>query len=186
MLAMCACSETASTVPQPAPGKVFVRSQFDPEIRAEALGRGHPLSPDLPIKVHVYLTPVNTKGFNRTLAATEDPHSPTFGHHLTHEDLKRFEWPMPEYEKIERWLGSYGIKVLSADPAAFIRTVRVEGTVSQFEAALNVRIYQSANGMWLANMSDPEIPEDFNGIIGSFAGLDDLTEYGGGPKIGVQ
>jgi hypothetical protein len=35
-------------------------------------------------------------------------------------------------------------------------------------------------------MSDPEIPEDFNGIIGSFAGLDDLTEYGGGPKIGVQ
>ncbi len=138
------------------------------------------------MRAHVFLTPVNPEEFNRTLAATEDPHSPTFGHHLTPEELKKFEWPMPEYEEIERWLGSYRIKVLSADPPALIRTIRVEGTVAEFEAALNIVIYRSANGMWFGNMSDPQIPVKFKDIIAGFAGLDNLSAYAGGPGELVQ
>jgi kumamolisin len=186
MLGLSACSAAAPRPPQPAPGKVFVETRLDPKIRAVALAGGHSISPDFSMRVHVYLTPVDPAEFNRTLAATEDPHSPTFGHHLTHEELKRFERPISEYDEIEHWLGSYGIKVLSADPAAFVRTIRVEGTAREFEEALNIRINQSANGSWFANMSNPQIPENFNGIIGGFAGLDDLSGYAGGPGEIVQ
>ncbi len=147
---------------------------------------GHPIPPDFSMRVHVYLTPMHPAEFNRTLAATEDPHSPTFGHRLTPEELKRFERPISEYNEVERWLGSYGIKVLSADPAAFIRTIRVEGTAGQFEAALNIRIDQSANGSWFANLSDPQIPSNMKDLIAGFAGLDDLSGYAGGPGEIVQ
>lgn len=159
---------------------------IDPKIRAEALAGGHPISQDKPLRVHVYLTPLNSAEFNRVLSSTVDPHSPMYNHQLTLSDLKRFERPISKYKDVEGWFGLYGIKVLSDDPEAFVRTIRMEGTAGQFERALNISIYQSADGMWFANMSDPQIPENFNGIIGGFAGLDDLSGYGGGPKIGVQ
>jgi subtilase family serine protease len=186
MLGLSACSAAAPQPPQSAAGKVFVENRLDPKIRAEALASGHPISPDTSMRVHVYVTPLDKDEFNRLLSGPEDSHSPKFGHQLTLADLKRFERPLSQYEDIERWLSSYGIKTLSADPEASVRTIRTEGTAGQFERALNIVIEQSANNMWFANMSDPQIPEDFNGIIGGFAGLDDLTGYGGGPKIGVQ
>jgi hypothetical protein len=171
-------SEPPSAEPQPASGRVSVKSLWlDPQIRAAALAGGHPAPPDMSMRVHVYVTPMNPEEFNRVLAATEDPHSPMYGHHLTPQELKRFERPLSDYEAIERWLGSYGIKVLSADRAAFVRTILTEGTASQFEAALNVRIDQSANGQRYSNMSDPQIPANLGGVIGGFGGLDNLGGY---------
>jgi len=163
-----------------------VKTQLDPGIRSAALAGGHPISQDTSLRVHVYLTPLNPDEFNRTLSSTEDPRSPMFGHQLTLGDLKRFERPISEYDEIERWLGSYGIKILSTDSEASVRTIRTEGTAGQFERALNIRIDESANNMWFANSTDPQIPENLNGIIGGFAGLDNLGGYGGGPKIDVQ
>jgi kumamolisin len=186
MLRLSACTAAAPPPLQPAPGKVFVKTRIDPKVRAAALAGGHQISPNFSMKVHVYLTPVDPAEFNRTLAATEDPHSPTFGHRLTRAELKRFERPISEYDEVERWLGSYGIRVLSADPAAFIRTIRLEGTAAEFEGALNIQIDQSANGSWFANMSDPQIPSDLKDLIAGFAGLDDLSGYAGGPGEIVQ
>ena len=187
ILGLSACTTSAAPKrPQPAPGRVFVKTRIDPDIRAAALAGWHPAPPDMHMRVDVFLTPVNTEEFNRTLAATADPRSPTFGHHLTHEDLQRSEWSMLEYEKIEHWLGSYGTKVLSADRAALVRTIRVEGTVAQFEAALNIRIDQSANGIWFANMSEPQIPSELKDLVAGFAGLDNLSAFTGGPGEIVQ
>jgi subtilase family serine protease len=163
-----------------------VGNQLDPKIRTAALAGGHPITQDMPLRVHVYLTPLNPAEFNRALSSTQDPHSAMFGHQLTLGDLKRFERPISEYREVEHWLRSYGINVLSVDPEASVRTIRTEGTAGQFERALNIRIDQSADNMWFANRSDPQIPENLNGIIGGFAGLDNLSAYEGGPKIDVQ
>jgi hypothetical protein len=187
MLAFTACS--AATLPEeapPSPGKVFVKTWNYPKIRAAALAGGHPISPDTPMRVHVYVTPSDKDEFNRVLSGPEDPNSPMYGHQLNLGDLKRFERPLSQYEDIERWLSSYGIKTLSADPEASVRTIRTEGTAGQFERALNITIEQSANNMWFANMSDPQIPSNFNGIIGGFAGLDNFSSYVGGPSQVVQ
>ena len=186
MLALSACSAAAPPPPQPTPGKVFVENRLDPKIRAEALASGHPISPDTPMRVHVYVTPLDKDEFNRVLSAPADSHSPMYGHQLTLADLKRFERPLSQYEDVERWLSSYGIKTLSADTEASVRTIRTEGTAGQFERALNIAVEQSANNMWFASRSEPQIPERLNGIIGGFAGLDNLSAYSGGPKIGVQ
>jgi hypothetical protein len=90
--------------------------------------------------------------------------------------------PDSEYDEIEQWLDSYGIKILSKDSAPFVRTIRVEGTAAQFEAALHLNISQSASKVWYANMSDPWIPARFGGVIAAFAGLDNLRGFGRAPS----
>lgn len=186
MLGFSACSAAVPPPPQPEPGKVFVGSRLDPKIRVAALAGGHSMPPDLQIKVHVYVTMLHEDEFNRISEATLDRNSPFLGHSFTPDELKKYARPLSDYKAIERWLTSYGIKVLSTGSEPLGGTIRAQGTVAQFEAALNIRIYQSVNGMWFANMSDPQIPADMKGIIAGFAGLDDLSAFAGGPGEIVQ
>ncbi len=190
MLWMSACSPTTTlngsppADPQPAPGKVFVKAQwFGPKLREAALAGEHPASPDMPIRVCVVLTMLHGDEFNQRAAAFMDHSSPSFGGQFTDEELKRYARPMSDYESVERWLTLYGIKILNVGPEPLIHTVRVQGTAAQFESAMNVRIDQSADGKWFANMSDPQIPTELNGVIAGFVGLDDLSAFGPGPRI---
>ena len=47
---------------------------------------------------------------------------------------------------------------------------------------MDIQIDQSANGMWFANMSDPQVPASLDGIIASIRGLNNLDAYVSGPK----
>lgn len=128
------------------------------------------------------MTVLNQNEFTQKITAFGDRNSPSDVGWFTAEELKRYERPRADYEATERWLSSYGIKILSVAPETLTRTIRTQGTVAQFEAAMNIRIDQSANGMWFANNSDPQIPANLDGAIASFRGLDNLEGYVGGPK----
>lgn len=88
---------------------------------------------------------------------------------------------MADYEAVERWLTAYGIKILSVAREPAVRTIRVQGTAAQFESAMKIRIDQSADRKRFANMSDPQIPANLEGVIASFRGLDNFDAYVGGP-----
>jgi|SRR5579885_1341620 hypothetical protein len=171
---------------KPAPGKVSVKwPRIDPNVRARALADGHPAPAEMPLRVHVYLTMLKAQEFNRISEATMNPASPLFGHQLSPDELKQFARPMSDYEAVEHWLASFGIKILIVDAQPLVRTIRVEGTAAQFEAALDVQIYQSPDGKWFANMSDPQIPAALSEVIAGFSGLDDLSGYTAGPRVVV-
>lgn len=185
MLALSACSAALPPTPQPAPGRVFVKSRrFDPKLREAALAGGHPAPSDLPLRMCIGFTLVNQDDFDRRLTDFADRNSPTFGGRFSDEDLKKYERPQSDYETVERWLTSYGIKILSVSTrAAFDPNIRAQGTVAQLESAMNIQINQSANGTFLANMSDPQIPANLAGIILSIRGFDNLDSYSSGPKL---
>ena len=127
---------------------------------------------------------MNQDDFNRRLADFADPNSPSFQGRFSDEDLKRYERPQSDYYAVERWLTSYEIKILSVGTrAAFDPNIRAQGTVAQLESAMDIQIDQSANGMWFANMSDPQVPANLDGIIASIRGLSNLDGYVSGPKI---
>jgi hypothetical protein len=185
-LSCCSASSITSEPPQPAKGMIFLKTRLDPKIRAEALAGGHPAPADMLVKVHVYVTMLHEEDFNRISQETLDHRSPFFGHNFTPDELKKYVRPISDYESIERWLTSYGIKILSAGSEPLGGTIRAQGTVAQFEAALKVRIDQSPNKQWFANISQPQIPAGFKGVIAGFAGLDNLSAFGGGPGEVIQ
>jgi subtilase family serine protease len=187
MLMFAACSAvTAPEVAAPEPGRVFVKTRIDPRIRAAALAGGHPAPPDMRIKIHVYVTMLHEDEFDRISKETLDPNSASFGHTFTSRELVRYTRPRSDYEAVERWLTSYGINVLSIGSEPLGGTIRAEGTVSQIETVMNIRIDQSANREWFANMSNPQIPSNLKGLIAGFAGLDDLSGYTWGTSQIVQ
>ena len=164
------------------PGLIVLRMRTpNAELRNILLANGHPIRPDKKMQVSVYLTVVHPEQFNRVLSDTENPNSPMFDHQLTPADLKEFAWPDSEYLDIEQWLTSYGAEILSKDEGPFVRTITFQGTAAQFEGALHIRINQSADDRWFANMSEPLIPARFNGVIAAFAGLDNLRGFGRAP-----
>jgi Pro-kumamolisin, activation domain len=192
MLWISACSKSSNwnhlSSPNPesrlAPGRVSLKNQVpDLKLRETALAGGHPAPSEMPITVCVGLTMLNQGEFNRKAAAFMDRNSPSFGGRFTTQELQKFARPLSDYEAIERWLRSYGVKILGADSEPLVHSIRAKGTAAQWEEALNLSIYQSADGKWFANTSEPQIPTELNGVIAGFAGLDNLSGYGSGPRI---
>jgi hypothetical protein len=187
LLVSTSCAPAAPKQPIPAPGKVFIKTQASQgNIRAIALAGGHPAPADMRIRVLVVISRLHNEEFNRTLSAPMDPSSQMYGHQIVPKELERFRRPKADFDEVEEWLASYGIKTLSADNAPLISSIRVEGTVAEFESALSIRIDQSANAIRFANMTEPQIPTKFQGIIIGFLGLDNLSGFAGGPSIFIQ
>jgi len=155
----------------------------DLKLREAALVGGHPAPPDMPITVCAGLTILNQDEFNRKAAAFMDRTSPLFGGRFTTPELQTFARPVSDYDAVERFLRSYGVKILSVDSEPLVHSIRAKGTAAQWAAALNLSISQSADGKWFANTSEPQIPTELNGVIAGFVGFDNLSGYGSGPRI---
>src|SRR5208282_735145 len=142
-----ACSAATPPEPPPAPGRGYVRTQrFDPGLREAALSGGHPAPRNLSLTVCIAFTIVNQGDFNRRLADFADPNSPSFQGRFSDEDLKKYERPQSDYDAVERWLTSCEIKILTVGTrAAFDPNIRAQGTVAQWESAMDIQIDQSAN-----------------------------------------
>ncbi len=157
-----------------------------PAVREAALAGGHPAPGNMSIRIHVYVSMLHEEEFNRISRESMDPQSAFFGHQFSQEELQRYARPASDFERVQKWLTSYGIKILSTDTSPLVRTIRTEGTVAQFEAAFHVQIYQSQDQKWFANTSEPRIPVSLQGIIADIVGLDNLSGYTAGPKIRVD
>ncbi len=192
ILCMSACSKTSnwshlsSQTPEspPAPGRVSLKNSIpDLKLREAALAGGHPAPPDMPITVCAGLTMLNQDEFDRKAAAFMDRTSSLFGSRFTTQELQTFARPLSDYDAVERFLRSYGVKILSVDSEPLVHSIRAKGTAAQWEEALNLSISQSADGKWFANTSEPQIPIGLNGVIAGFVGLDNFSGYGSGPRI---
>lgn len=74
---------------------------------------------------------------------------------------------------VRNFVQSYGLRVISENPDA--RTMKVEGTVSQFQAAFGVTLQQTggAGGHQFLTYQGPlSIPKQLKGIIVAVLGLD--------------
>jgi len=187
-MALSACSigsifeRPAPEPPEPelAPGRIFLRGRPpDPKLRQAVLAGGHPAPPEMPITLQVVLNIPHRQEFYRRLNASEDPNSPLFKKRPSDDEMRSYARPASDYEAVERWLTSSGVRVVSAERWP-VYPIVAEGTAAQVEAALNVRIDQSADGKWFANTSDPQIPAGLYGIIAELQGLSNLDRYGFG------
>src|SRR5260370_21069273 len=144
-----ACSKTpnwnhlSSQNPEsrPAPGRVSLENQVpDLKLREAALAGGHPAPPDMPITVCAGLTMLNQDEFDRKAAAFMDRTSPLFGGRFTAQELQTFARPLSDYEAVERFLRSYGVKILSVDSEPLVHSIRAKGTATQWEQPLHLII----------------------------------------------
>jgi subtilase family serine protease len=86
----------------------------------------------------------------------------------TGEFDSRFGRTKAEVNAVSRWLGDQGFLVSAANPLGITAT----GNAAIAEAAFHTTIAASPDGAVFANVSDPEIPAPFYGIIGAIDGLD--------------
>ena len=124
-----------------------------------------------PLKIQLVFAVRNRAGLNQLLAAQQNPASKLYHHWLTPAQFDaRFGRSPAELTAVKSWLGSQGIH---ADQSS-ARGLTFTTTVGQAEATFGTTIAASPDGMSFGNLTDPQIPAQLSGVIGSIEGLDNL------------
>jgi len=123
------------------------------------------------LKVELVFALRDRAKLNELLAAQQDPASKLYHHWLTPAEFDaRFGRSPAEVAAVNGWLASQG---LHADRSS-ARSVTFTTTVGQAEATFATTIAASPDGAVFGNLSDPQIPAQLAGVIGSVEGLDNL------------
>ena len=124
------------------------------------------------LELHLYFSPKNRAALDRLLADQQDAVSPRYHRWLTPAEFDaRFGRSSAEIAALQEWLSARGFTVTEASPVG----ITVTATVAAAQAAFATRIATSDDGAVFANLTDPQIPVQFAGLIGSITGLDNLT-----------
>jgi kumamolisin len=111
----------------------------------------------------------------RLVADQADPASPDFMRYLTPAEFgNRFGRTQGEYDQLQRWLKSQGLRVLETYPSRLL--VRVQGTAAQVEGAFAVRLnrYHVGGRDVFANDTTPSLSAEAGiPLLGAF-GLDNV------------
>src|ERR1700730_3830054 len=123
----------------------------------------------LPLTVHVSFAIRNRAALNKLLTELQDPASPNYHKWLTTAEFDaRFGRTTSEVQAVSQWLTSQGFHVTNSSA----RNLTASATASQAESAFATTIGASSDGATYGNLSDPQIPAQFTGVIGSIDGLD--------------
>jgi subtilase family serine protease len=150
--------------------------QLSGSVPAEALKM--PTYGDLPsaqiLPLQIWFKPRNQKQLNALLAAQQDPKSPHYHKWLTPAEYsKRFGVTQEEFDKVARWLGNQGFQVTGGSSAEGF--IRFNGTVLSVVRAFNTRLMKfSRDGSKFGNLTEPELPAEYAGLVGSITGLNNL------------
>ena len=126
---------------------------------------------DRPLTIHVSFVLRNGKALDKLLADLQDSTSPLYHHWLTRAEFDaRFGRTPAEVTEVSQWLSSQGFHIVDASPRAITSTA----TVRLAEDAFATSIAASTDGARFGNLSDPQIPARFAGMIGSIDGLDNM------------
>ena len=120
-------------------------------------------------------SPAQQAELDQLLAAQQNPASPSFHKWLTPAQFgARFGVSDADLAKIESWLASQGLEVLSVSPSR--NAVFFSGTSATVEAALGVSMQRfRKNGQeFFENSSNVKVPRALNGVIG---GVTSLSSY---------
>src|SRR5216683_4242788 len=124
---------------------------------------------DLPLKIRVSFALRNRPALNKLLSEVQNPASPNYHKWLTPAEFDaRFGRTTPEVQAVSQWLTSQGFHVTHSST----RNLTASATASQAERAFATTIATSSDGATYGNLSDPQIPAQFTGVIGSIDGLD--------------
>src|SRR5229473_5213980 len=135
----------------------------------EASGLTTHAAADLPLTIHVSFAMRYRAALNKLLTELQDPASPNYHKWLTPAEFDaRFGRTTAEVQAVSQWLTSQGFHVTRSSS----RNLTASATVSRAESAFATTIAASSDGATYGNLSDPQIPAQFTGVIGSIDGLD--------------
>lgn len=126
-------------------------------------------SADRPLTIRIGFAFRNRAALTRLLADQQDPSSPRYHQWLTPAQFDaRFGRTGAEVGAVKTWLRSQGFQVRHSTA----REITADATVAEAESAFGTTIAASSDDAVFANTSDPAVPAEFAGIIGSIDGLD--------------
>ena len=140
------------------------------------------------IRVQVSLKLHNTGELSQLLQAQQDPASPQYHQWLTGSEFDvRFGPSQQDLDSISQWLASQGFKITGASVSD--RYVSATASVLQAEKVFGTNIMAYGDGSFYSNISDPLVPAQLAGIIGSINGLSNflhsIPANGGRPKMRI-
>jgi subtilase family serine protease len=146
---------------------VTLHGTLAPALRhAEDLGRA---VPDMPLD-HMLLalkrSPEKEAQVEQTLAALQDPKSPTYQHWMSATEFgQRFGATDAEIAQVTDWLRSHGLTVESTSDARTM--IQFSGKVAQVEEAFHTEIHNLNVGgqPHISNMTEPQIPAALAGLV---------------------
>jgi len=138
---------------------------------AERLGVVGDADPTQRLAMQIHFATRNQAELGQLLAAQQNPSSPNFHKWLAPgEYARRFGPRQQDIDAVAQWLRSRGFRVDSTSGGV----VDFSGSVAQAEDAFAVRIKRFGDGRSYANIDDPTIPSQFDGVIANIGGLDNM------------
>ena len=140
------------------------------------------------IRLQISLKLRNTGELSQLLQAQQDPASPQYHKWLTGSEFDaRFGPSQADLDSVSQWLVSQGFQITGSSISD--RYVSATSSVLQAEKAFSTNIMAFGDGSFYSNISDPQVPAQLAGIIGSINGLSNflhsIPANGGRPKMRV-
>src|SRR5579862_1071645 len=139
---------------------VVLKGNHPPDAR-----RLHPVGdadPAQRLSMQIHFATRNQAELNQLLADQENPASPNFHKWLVRGEYDRRFGPRQEdVDAVAQWLRSRGFTVESTSGGV----INFSGTVAMAENTFSVHIRRFGDGSTYANLDDPAIPAQFDGVI---------------------
>jgi pseudomonalisin len=148
---------------------VLLKGNHPPD--AERLRAVGDADPTQRLSMQIHFAARNQTELHQLLADQQNPSSPNFHKWLaTGEYDRRFGPRQQDLDAVAQWLRGRGFMVDSTSRGA----IDFSGTVAQAENAFAVQIKRFGDGSTYANLDDPTIPLQFDGLIANISGLDNM------------
>ncbi len=152
-----------------AAGPVALRGNHPAE--AAALARGLRAERTMPLELTIVLGLRNQAALEQLLADQQNPASPRYQQWLTPKGFASLFGPTREQVgQVADWLKGEGFEVTSVNRIG--RTIEARGDAETAERAFSTTLM--TEGASFANTTDPVIPAEFDGVVVSIMGLDNM------------
>lgn len=130
--------------------------------------------PSTPLTMRVILALRDRPALDQLIAQQQDPASPRYHQWLTAAQFAAQFGPSPEdFAAVAQWVTEQGFRI--TDSSLGRRFIQFTGTVAQAEQAFSTTEMLFGTGNYHANLTEPRIPAQFDGIIGAIFGLDNFA-----------
>jgi hypothetical protein len=129
-----------------------------------------------PMTLTVTLRRTDQVGFNRFVAAVEDPHSPLYRHFASQLDLSARYGPTRQaYDRVLGYLRTHGLTPVGGSANRLTLTVRGSRGAAERAFGVQIRDFESGGGRFYANASDPLLPSSIADNVLDVSGLSSLA-----------
>jgi len=133
---------------------------------------------DLPatqtLTLQIWFKPRGQEQLNALLASQQDPRSPQYHRWLTPQEYaSRFGVTQPEFDQVSTWLKGEGFQVTGGSPLDGY--IKFSGSTLTIARAFGTSVSKfSPDGSKFGILKEPQIPTQYENLVGSITGLDNL------------